>query len=95
MHIQIDAAPFPICIINAYAPQAGASMEEKNKFYDELEKRYEKFRKSHRTYIMGDFNARIHYVLEAEKDTSANSRWEKGKNTLIIKQLLRLKIKKI
>ena len=52
--------------ICAYAPHSGHSTELKEEFYDQLSTEISQTKG--RYIIGGDFNARLHYVREHEKD---------------------------
>lgn len=48
-----------ITFINVYAPTEETNEEDKNKFYEEIEKTYEAINKHDTIIILGDFNAQI------------------------------------
>ena len=70
----------PLCIINGYAPQSQKSIEEKEAFYNKIEEPINKFNSSHIVMCMGDFNARLHYRLESEKDVIGPYIFGKGED---------------
>ena len=54
-------------IVQAYAPQNGCTAEEKDKFYQQLEKVYSDIPKHDMVIAMGDFNAKIGTQFEGEE----------------------------
>ena len=50
----------PTHIINSYVPQSGIDTQQKELFYDMLERHFNKFPRTHVKYILGDFNVRLH-----------------------------------
>ena len=66
MTLTLDAHGPDIHIINAYAPQSGCDATMKEVFYNKLRICLENFPSSHPTFIIGDFNARLHARLPDE-----------------------------
>ncbi|XP_030757748.1 craniofacial development protein 2-like [Sitophilus oryzae] len=59
MLIKLDAKPFPLNIIQVYAPTADKSDDEIANFYKELEVAWNHTKNHEVTVIMGDFNAKV------------------------------------
>ena len=66
MCVTLSAAGPPIHFINGYAPQSGTSSFEKEAFYEKLENLHNQFPRAHPTFILGDFNARLHCRCDHE-----------------------------
>ena len=49
----------PTTLISAYAPQAGRPEQERDDFYEELQRQYNSSKGKGPTYILGDMNARV------------------------------------
>lgn len=54
-------------IVQAYAPQNGSTDEEKNTFYEQLQKVYDETPKHDMIISMGDFNAKIGIQMKGEE----------------------------
>ena len=67
-----------ICIINGYAPQSKRPPSEKDRFYEELEQTFRTFQSNYITIILGDFNARLHYRLDTEKEIFGPNMFGRG-----------------
>jgi hypothetical protein len=61
-----DSAGSPLTFITAYAPHSGSNTGIKEDFYEDLSLEISKSRG--RFYIGGDFNARIHHVIDTDVD---------------------------
>ena len=61
-----EAQGSPVSFICAYAPHSGHNIEEKEGFYDQLSNEISQLKGCF--YVGGDFNARIHYVRDSDKD---------------------------
>ena len=61
-----EAQGSPLTLICAYAPHSGHSTELKEEFYDQLSMEISQIKG--RYFIGGDFNARLHYVRDYERD---------------------------
>jgi hypothetical protein len=61
-----EAEGSPMTFICAYAPHSGHNTEVKEDFYEQLSTEISQTKG--RYFIGGDFNARLHYVREHEKD---------------------------
>ena len=57
--IKLRAHPFNINVIQVYGPTLNSAEEEKDKFYDLLDKTKAQCKPSEVTIVMGDFNAKI------------------------------------
>ena len=58
--LTLDAVGPPMHFINAYAPQSGLDSRIKQEFYHKLEATFSSFPRAHPTFVLGDFNARLH-----------------------------------
>jgi len=45
--------------LNLYAPNEDESDNSKDKFYEEIERAFDKFPKYHMKILLGDFNAKV------------------------------------
>ena len=64
--LTLDAVGPPMHFVNAYAPQSGLDSRIKQEFYHKLEATFSCFPSAHPTFVLGDFNARLHARLPHE-----------------------------
>ena len=83
MTVTLDMIGPPLHFLNAYAPQSGTETRLKNDFYETLERNLVSFPNSHPTFIVGDFNARLHARFENEACCIGQHIFGRGLNFLI------------
>ena len=64
--ISLHTVGLPTHIINFYTPQSRGNTQQKELFYDTLERHFNKFSRAHIKCILGDFNIRLHTKNEHE-----------------------------
>jgi len=67
MSVGIDTAPRLLTIINVYIPQSARPEEEREAIFEELAGAVERASRKEMVVVGGDFNARLHGRLEAER----------------------------
>ena len=83
MTVTLNMIGPPLHFLNAYAPQSGTETRLKNDFYETLERNLVSFPNSHPTFIVGDFNARLHARFENEACCIGQHIFGRGLNFLI------------
>lgn len=95
-YLRIQAKPYNISLLNIYAPTENADKEDKDTFYEEMERAMDAIPKEDAVLLLGDFNAQIgkekHIEHIAGKHTIHNKTNNNGqmlcefatKNNLII-----------
>ena len=66
MKVVLDTVP-RLHVVNAYAPQAGRPIAEKEEFYEQLQKVVEQILTKDQCLIIGDFNAKLNGRTEDDK----------------------------
>ena len=73
----------PVVIFCVYAPTAASETSEKEKFYEILQKEYDKHKYKKAVYIIGDWNARIQKAItKTEKQCIGKHTFDKTNTTL-------------
>ena len=67
----------PLNLIGVYAPHEGRNIEEKEQFYRDINKIYEKTSRQIETIAIGDFNIRFH--AKREHESTNLGRWVVGR----------------